>query len=221
MIPPIKNGTGGVFGLFPSVIPESSIVSQITPTPSYPPSILSTQYIEPPTAEALEAVTEPPSEPELAFGMRDAVDEDDRNTHNPTQLQKEQLCDVIPVVHPHLEQRYEPPPSKLPVTRKRAERLNSFLISMFKSPGKTQTRVNSGPLLNQPGMYDYLKSSNNFNQYLSGDAGLPLSLAEMISELRKRPDQDLIDRADGVCSSEFQHLHARVTQILDIGQHCM
>jgi len=150
--------------------------------------------------------------------MRDTVDEDDRNTHNPTQLQKEQPCDVIPVVHPHLEQPYEPPPSKLPVTRKRAERLNSFLISMFKPSGKTQTSVTSRPPLTQPGTYDYLKSSIDHNQYLSSDAGgifqsanelvlspdpLPLSLAEMISELRKWPDQDIIDRADGVCSSKF------------------
>jgi len=148
--------------------------------------------------------------------MRDVVVKDDRDTQNPMQPQKEQPCDYIPVP-PHLEQGYEPS-SKLPTTRKRAERLNSFLISMFKPSGKTQTSVNSRPPLNQPGMYDHLKSSNDPNQYLSGDAGgvfqsankpvlspdpLPLSLAEMISELRKRPDQDLIDRADGVRSSEF------------------
>jgi len=89
---------------------------------------------------------------------------------------------------------------------------------MFKPFRKTQTSVTSRSPLNQPGMYDHLKSSNDPNQYLSGDAGgifqsankpvlssdpMPLSLAEMISELRKRPDQDLIDRADGVCSLEF------------------
>jgi len=159
-----------------------------------------------------------PFSEQLAIGVGGVVAKDDRNTQNPMQPRKEQPCDDIPVLPPHLEQRYESPPSKLPVTRKRAERLNSFLISMFKPSGKTQTGVTSRPPLNQPGMYDHLKSSNDPNQYLSGDAGgifqsankpvlspdpLPLSLAEMIVELRKRPDQDLIDTADGVCSSAF------------------
>ena len=50
---------------------------------------------------------------------------------------------------------------------------------------------------------------------------LPLNLAEITADSRERPDQALIDRIDGVSSSAFQHLSARLTCIPDAGRRDM
>ena len=48
-----------------------------------------------------------------------------------------------------------------------------------------------------------------------------LDLAEIAAESQKRPDQDHIDRIDGVSSSVSQHHYIRLTQIPDAGSHCL
>ena len=98
--------------------------------------------------------------------------------------------------------------SRPPAIRKKGtpERLNSFLLSMFKPSGKTQTSVISGSPLNQPGMYNHPKSRSRnaggifqlASELMPSPDPPPLSLTEIISESRKRPDQDLIDRVDRV-----------------------
>jgi len=82
---------------------------------------------------------------------------------------------------------------------------------MFKPSGKMQTGVAPSPSLSQPGMYDRPKSrgSNAGGIFQSASERVPspdpppLGLVEIIPESRERPDQDLIDRLDRVCSSEF------------------
>lgn len=137
----------------PGVVLENPTVSQTLSTSYGPPSTLSTQCIELPPAASREAVTKPFREPELAFGEQDTIVKDGRSTPKPTEPRKEQPRDGAPVVYPHLEQQWEPPPSRLPEAQKRgaSKRLNSFLLSMFKPSGKTQTEIASSSPLGHSG----------------------------------------------------------------------
>ena len=69
----LDNGTAAIFESSSSVVLTDS---QTTSTSSGPPSIPSTQFTEPPSSEALGAITKPFSEQELVFGMHDVVIDD-------------------------------------------------------------------------------------------------------------------------------------------------
>jgi len=119
-------------------------------------------------------------------------------------------------IYSGVDQHFDPPPLRLPQKERTGFKyLNSLLLGwspgpIFKPSGKTRT-LGGGP-------DGVLPSSSELMP-------LPcpplLSLAEIAAESRRRPDQDLIDRVDGVSSSAFWYLHTRLTWIPDAGQHCM
>ena len=123
------------------------------------------------------------------------------------------------VIHSHLDRHHEPPPPQLPAKRKQhavSKRLSSFLPPTFKPSEKIHTVVVSNILQgsHQFGMNDHRKSRNSVSDSDTGGTFKspsnlnppPLSLAEIIAESRRRPDQDLIDRVDRVTSLTFQYL---------------
>ena len=113
----------------------------------------------------------------------------------PTLSGREEPNDDIPEIYPHLEERHESPLSQSPKKKRIglrgavSGRLSSFFLPMFKSSGKTR------------------------------DDHRPLSLAEIIAESRRRPDQNLIDRVDRVSSSASEYLCTRLTRIPDAGHY--
>ena len=113
------NGTGGIFPSSSDVDPERITESQTTSGLFAPPRTVSTQHTEPPQEEPRpqEVVTKPSQEPQLGF--RDLM-----------QPRFEELHDDLHVAtYPHLNQNYDPPPSKLPQKKRKPFK---WLLRMFR-----------------------------------------------------------------------------------------
>ena len=113
-----NNGTGGVFPSSLSADPERTIKSRTTSGLFSSRKTVSTQYTEPLQEEPRpqEAVTKPSQEPQPE--SRDPAEEPHDDLHGAT--------------YPHLNQNYEPPPSKIPQKKRKGfKRFTSMLREFF------------------------------------------------------------------------------------------
>ena len=113
-----SNGTGGLFPSSSSADPEHTIKSGTTSGLFSSRKTVSTQYTEPLQEEPRpqEAVTKPSQEPQPE--SRDPGEEPHDDLHGAT--------------YPHLNQNYEPPPSKIPQKKRKGfKRFTSMLREFF------------------------------------------------------------------------------------------